>query len=173
MKTVKIIIIIISIVVVSFFSIGLFVKETKFTTQITIAQPIETVFSSFNDISKLKEWIPEFKSIEVIEEKLGKTGSTYKIVVDNNGQEITMQEKILAYVPNEKVTLHYNTGEGSMLKTDDYVFTTDANKTTITHKATCKSGKFLMSCMFPIFKSKLKQQDQAYLNNLKVYLEKE
>ena len=173
MKTIKIIIIIISIFVIGFFSIGLLIKDTKFTTEITIEKPIETVFTTFNDVSKLKEWIPEFKSIETIEEKLGKTGSTYKIIVDNNGQDIIMKEKILAFVPNEKVTLFYNAGEGSMLKTDDYIFTSNENSTTIIHKATCGSGKFLMSCMFPIFKSKFKEQDQEYLNNLKVFLEKE
>lgn len=173
MKTIKVIIVIITVLVIAFFSIGLLVKDTTFTTQITIEKPVATVFSTFNDTSKLKEWIPEFKSIETIEEKLGKTGSTYKIIVDNNGQDIVMQEKILAFVPNEKVTLYYNAGKGNMLKKDDYVFSSHDNSTTITHNASCSSGKFIMSCMFPIFKSKFKEQDQEYLNNLKVFLEKE
>lgn len=171
MKTIKIILIVITLFVVGLLSIGLLVKETKYTTAITIEKPIDFVFTEFNNTDNFKEWIPEFKSIETVEEKLGKIGSTYKITATNNGQEIIMNEKILAFVPNEKVTLFYDTGEGSMLKTDDYVFIEKAGKTMITHKAICRSSSFLMACMFPIFKSKFKSQDQAYLDNLKVFLE--
>ncbi len=39
----------------------------------------------------------------------------------NQGQEITMTEKVMAYVQNEKVTLFFDAE--NMLKTDDYVFT--------------------------------------------------
>ena len=84
-----------------------------------------------------------------------------------------MLEKILAFIPNEKVTLFYDAGAGSMLKTDDFVFTSEGDVTSITHETTCRSNGYLMACMFPIFKSKFKNQDQQYLNNLKTFLEKE
>jgi len=172
MKTVKIILSIVTLLIVGILSIGLLIKDTKYTTSITINKPIDFVFTEFNNVENLKEWIPEFTAIETIEEKLGKIGSSYKIIVDNDGQAITMTEKILAYIPNEKVTLFYDAGEGSMLKTDDYIFTSEGNNTLITHNASCRSNGFLMACMFPIFKSKFKKQDQGYLNNLKTFLEK-
>jgi len=171
MKTVKTIVIIVTILLVAFFSIGLVVKDTKYTTEIVVDKPIEEVFTAFNDIRKSDNWIPEFKSVEVIDEKLGKVGSTYKITLDNNGQEIIMKEKILAFIPNEKVTLNYSV-EG-MLKMNDFNFVAQENKTKITQKSTCKSTRYLMSCMFPFFKSKFKVQDQGYLNNFKSYIEKE
>ena len=173
MKTIKIILIFMSIMVVGFFSIGLLIKETTYSTQVIIEKPLEYVFTEFNDVSKLKNWIPEFKSIETIEEKLGKIGNQYKITIHNNGRDITMKEKILAFIPNEKVTLFYDARENSMLKTNDYIFTKEGSATKISHKAVCRSNGFLMSCMFPIFKSKFKSQDQAYLNNLKIFLEKQ
>ncbi|TYP98110.1 hypothetical protein C7447_103280 [Tenacibaculum adriaticum] len=171
MKAIKIILGIISTVAVVFFSTGLIVKETSYSTQVKIEKPIADVFTLFNDPSKLKEWIPEFKSIDTLEEKPGKTGSTYKIIIKNNGQEIVMNEKILAFVPNEKVTLFYKVG--NMLKTDDYVFTSDGEFTIITNKSTCKSDKYLLSCVFPYFKSKFKEQNLAYLNNFKALIEKQ
>jgi len=173
MKRIKIILVIVTILVVGFLSIGLLIKETKYTTQVKIEKPLPYVFTEFNDVTNLKEWIPEFKSTEIIEEKLGKIGSTYKIKVDNKGQEMIMLEKVLAFIPNEKVTLFYDAGAGSMLKTNDYVFTSEGETTVITHKTTCRSNGYLMACMFPVFKSKFKNQDQEYLNNLKTFLEKE
>ncbi len=173
MKAIKIILVVVTVFVVGFLSIGLLVRETKYTTEIKIEKPLDVVFKEFNNISRLKEWIPEFKSIETVEEKKGKIGSEYKITVDNNGQDITMYEKVLAFIPNEKVTMFYNAGQGSMLKTNDYIFTEEAGATVIIHEATCRSGGYLMACMFPIFKSKFKNQDQAYLNNFKTLLEKE
>jgi len=172
MKLVKILVISISIFVVAFFSIGFLIQETKYTTEVKIEKPLNFVFSQFNDTSKLKHWIPEFKSIETIEEKPGKKGSRYKITLENKGQEIFMAQKILDFVPNEKVKLFYNTGAGNMLKIDGYTFSSEGSTTKISHKATCRSSGYIMACMFPIFKFKFKSQDQAYLNNFKTFLEK-
>ncbi|MDY0780006.1 SRPBCC family protein [Tenacibaculum sp. IB213877] len=171
MKTIKIILGIITLLVLVFFSTGLIVKETKYTTQVNINKSLEEVFTKFNDPSNIKEWIPEFKSIDTLEEKPGKIGSTYKLVVDNKGEEVVLNEKVLAYVPNEKVTLYYNAGD--MLKTDDYTFSHANGVTTIVNKSSCKSNKFLLSCLFPYFKSTFKQQDQGYLNNFKDFVEKQ
>lgn len=170
MKTVKAIVVLITILVAVFFSIGLFVKETVYTTQISVNKPVEDVFAIFNDFEKKSNWIPEFKSVEYIEKKEGKVGSTYKIVLEKNGQKIIMKEKVLAFVPNEKITLNY--GVEGMLKMNDYNFKAEGEVTTITQKSTCKSDGYIMSCIFPFFKSKFKEQDQLYLNNFKSYIDK-
>jgi len=170
MKTVKTIVIIISIITIAFFSIGLVIKETKYTAEVLINKPVAEVFPVFNDESKTQEWIPEFKSVEVIDKKLGKVGSTYKVIVTNgSGQDVVMKEKILAFVPNEKVTLNYSV-EG-MLKRNDFTFSEENGKTKIVQESICKSKGYIMSCMFPFFKSKFKAQDQAYLNNFKTLIE--
>lgn len=172
MKAVKIIVITISIFVVVFLSIGFLMPETKYNTQVEIEKPVEVVFAAFNNSAELKNWIPEFKSIETIEEKLGKKGSRYKLLIENQGQEIAMEQKVIDFVPNEKVTLFYNTGAGNMLKTDGYTFKRKGNSTVILHTATCRSSGYLMACMLPIFQSKLKSQDKTYLSNFKTFIEK-
>jgi uncharacterized membrane protein len=170
MKKIKIILGVITALVVIFFATGLIVKETTYTASVTVNKPLKEVFQVFNDISKIKNWIPELKSLEVVEEKLGKTGSVYKMVVTNQGQEITMTEKVLAYVPNEKIVLFFDAE--NMLKRDEYVFVENESKTTITLQASCKSDSFIMACLFPYFKGVFKDQDQSYLNNFKAYIEK-
>ena len=170
MKTVKTIVVIVTILLVGFLSIGLLVKTTVYKTEVLIDKPIEKVFTVFNDGTKTENWIPEFKSIKAIEEKEGKVGSTYQISLEKNGNEVTMKEKVLAFIPNKKVTLNYSV-EG-MLKKNDFSFTTEGDETKIIQESTCKSDGYLMRCMLPFFKSKLKNQDQAYLDNFKNYIEK-
>ena len=169
MRTIKVILGIISALVIVFFATGLIVKETSYTTQITINKPVEEVFKVFNKPGNIKNWVPEIKTIDTLNLNPGITGSIFKMVVDNQGQEITMTEKVMAYVPNEKVTLFFDAE--NMLKTDDYIFTEKNNATTIKLHTTCKSDSYVMSCLFPYFKGTFIEQDQAYLNNFKTYIE--
>ncbi|WP_158838542.1 SRPBCC family protein [Polaribacter sp. L3A8] len=170
MKTIKIILGIISAIVVAFLLTGLIVKETAYKVQVTVNKPVSNVFEAFNKSEDLKNWIPEVQSFEVLNDNPGKTGSIYKIVVLNQGQEIAMTEKVMAYVPNEKVTLFFD-AEG-MLKKDDYTFTENDGVTTITLNASCQSETYLMACVFPYFKGTFIEQDQSYLNNFKEFVEK-
>ncbi|WP_339661467.1 SRPBCC family protein [uncultured Polaribacter sp.] len=170
MKTIKIILGIITAITVVFFATGLFVKQTDYTAQVSVNKPLTEVFETFNTSEKIKNWIPEIKSLEVLNENIGKTGSSYKIIIDTQDQEITMTQKVLAYVPNEKVTLFFDAE--NMLKTDDYIFTEKNGVTTITLNASCQSESYMMACMFPYFKSTFKDQDQTYLNNFKAFVEK-
>lgn len=169
MKTIKIILGIITALVLVFFATGLLVKETNYKAQVSVNEPLVEVFTTFNNTENVNNWIPEIKTVETINENVGKTGSSYKIVLDNQGQEITMTEKVVAYVPNEKVTLFFDAE--NMLKKDDYVFTENNGVTTITLNSSCRSDSYIMACMFPYFKSTFQDQDQAYLNNFKTYIE--
>jgi len=169
MKTVKIIIGIISAMSIIFFATGLFVKETNYTAQVSINKPVEEVFTIFNQQENIKNWIPEIQSVEVLNKTIGTTGSSYKMVVENQGQEIVMTQKVMAYIPNEKVTFFIDAE--NMLKTNDFTFEDKNSITTITLNASCQSESYLMACMFPYFKGTFKAQDQRYLDNFKAYSE--
>jgi len=170
MKTIKVILIIISILVVAFLATGLLVQQTNYSAKVSIDKPINEVFSNFMKIDSVKNWIPDIKSVKAVNVNPGVTGSVYDVVVLNQGQEIVMTEKIMAYVPNEKVTLFFDAE--NMLKKDDYLFSVKNGLTTITLNAACQSESFIMACMFPYFRGTFQAQDQAYLNNFKEYLEK-
>mgnify|MGYP000633519730 CR=1 FL=1 len=97
-------------------------------------------------------------------------GSTYAVTVISQGQEMTLEEKVLAYETNKKVKLMFN--GGGMLKTDDYIFESNGGNTIIKLKANCKSTGFILGCMLPFVKGKLQEQDQQYLANFKEFVEK-
>jgi len=170
MKAIKIILGIISTFVIIFLLTGLIIKETTYTAKVEVNGDLKEVFNTFNNSKDIKNWIPEVQSFEVINETPGKTGSIYKIVVLNQGQEITMTQKVIAYVPHKKVTLFFD-AEG-MLKKDDYTFTEKEGITTVTLNATCQSDSYIMACIFPYFKGTFTEQDQSYLDNFKVFAEK-
>ena len=169
MKTIKVILIIISTLVVAFLATGLLVQQTNYSATVSIDKPIDEVFSNFMQIDSVKNWIPDIKSVKPVNINPGITGSVYDIVVLNQGQEIIMTEKIMAYVLNEKVTLFYDAE--NMLKKDDYLFSEENGITTITLNAACQSESFIMACMFPYFRGTFQAQDQSYLNNFKKFLE--
>mgnify|MGYP006072204573 FL=1 len=169
MKTIRVILIIISIFVLGFLATGLVVRDTSYTAKVYIAEPIDAVFNNFIQMDSVKNWIPEIKSVEVLQNNIEVTGSVYKVVVLNQGQEIIMTKKIMAYVPNEKVTFFYDAE--NMLKKDDFIFSMEDGNTVITLNARCQSESFLMGCMFPYFKGTFRAQDQAYLENFKKYME--
>ena len=171
MKTIKVILGIITAIVVVFFATGLLIKETSYTTKVSVNKSVEEVFKIFNTSENIKSWIPEIKSFDVVKENVGKTGSVYKIVIDNQGQEILMTQKVITYVENEKVTLFFDAE--NMLKRDDYIFKEKNGITTITLNSSCQSESYLMACMFPYFKATFQEQDQKYLNSFKAFVEKQ
>ena len=169
MKTIKVLLIIISTLVVAFLATGLLVQQTNYSATVSIDKPVDEVFSNFMQIDSVKNWIPDIKSVKAVHINPGITGSVYDVVVLNQGQEIVMTEKIMAYVLNEKVTLFYDAE--NMLKKDDYLFSEENGITTITLNAACQSESFIMACMFPYFRGTFQAQDQSYLNNFKKFLE--
>lgn len=171
MKAVKIVLGIIVVLSVVFLGTGLVVKENTYATQIDINKPVELVFKKFNDMAAMKQWIPEIVKIDTLNFNPGITGSQFALYVDNKGQEVRMEEKVLAFVRNKKVTFFYD-AEG-MLKTATYTFTENKGTTRIELKAAYKSeDSYILSCFFPYFKGTVKGLDEQYLSNFKGYIER-
>ena len=170
MKIIKTSLKFVAVLLLVFFSTGVFIKEISYQVAIEINKPLEEVFTAFNDQSRLKEWMPEMRSIEVIDAKAGVVGSVYKLHVENDGKTIEMNEKVLAYIPNKKVTYYFQIDD--MLKTDDFNFVEKNGVIILTQKVLCKTNSYFIQCMFPYFKGKFVEIDQKKLDNFKAYIEK-
>lgn len=170
MKAIKIILGIIITFTIVFLATGLIVKDLKYSTEIEINKPISEVFKLFQDDEIRKKWMPEIKNIEPINITPQKLGSTYKVIIDNHGEKLEMTQKIKAYVLNEKITLQFSSKE--MLKTEDFNFIKQDNKTKITQHSTLQTNSYLLACTFPWFKHKFKDLAQDYLNDFKAIIEK-
>jgi len=171
MKVIKTIFKIIMILIVVFLATGLLIKETSYITEIKINKPVSEVFKTFNDTSKINNWMPEVTSFIEVDARPGIVGSVYKIILKNEEELIEMTEKVLAYIPNKKATFSFNIDD--MLKIDDYNFRMQDSITVITKNTIYKSDAYLMQCMFPYFKKMFMDEDQKYLDNFKAYIEKQ
>ncbi|WP_428740568.1 SRPBCC family protein [Tenacibaculum sp.] len=165
MKRIKIILGIITTLILAFFLTGLVVGEVVYTNEVQINKPVNEVFADFQNVDLMKQWMPEVKSIETLEEKTNKVGSTYRVVVDNQGRMVTMTEEILAFEENKRITFHFDAE--SISKIDDYVFFSEGNTTKIIQTTTSTSESYIMSCLLPYFKSKPRRISQQYLDQFK------
>jgi uncharacterized protein YndB with AHSA1/START domain len=170
MKTIKIILGIVSVLVLIFLLTGLFVTEVKYTAEIEIDKPVNEVFQNFTDVDLMKKWLPGIKSIEPIEEKSGMVGSTYTVIAENNGQEMKMIQKITAFIPNEKITYKFDSDQ--MIKTDDFNFIANGNKTKLVQNCSVNSKSYIAACLFPYFKGTFKDLSLSYMKQLKTEVEK-
>jgi uncharacterized membrane protein len=170
MKTVKIIITFLIILTVFFLGTGLIIKESSYTSTITINQPLEKTFATFTDLSTIPKWNPAYSAIEVVDLKPGITGSIFDIKVIHNNQTTIIREKVLAYVKNEKYTLYID--KDGVIERDDYTFSSDGSQTLINLNSSYQAKSYLLSCVLPFFKSKFKKIDEVFLNNLKTFVEK-
>lgn len=171
MKTVKVVLTILIVLTVLFLGTGLVIKENKYSAEIQVNKPLSETFQLFNDQKTISQWIPEITNIEAIQEKPGYVGSEYRITMNNNGEMVTMKEKVLAFVEDQKVTLYFD-AEG-VLKTDDYTFTSDGNITTVRLNATYQAESYIVGCMLPLFKGTFKGVDKKSLENFKAFAEKQ
>ena len=169
MKVFKLLFRIVLLLIIIFFLTGLFVKNVTYSVTTDIEKPLEETFLLFNDETKIKEWIPEVISFEQINITEAMIGNTYKMVVVSNGEDIEMTEKILNYIPNQKVELGFEID--GMHKINAISFTSSQNTTTITNDITIEGTNYMLKCMFPYFKSKFKSLDQETLNNFKAFAE--
>ncbi len=169
MKTIKIILGIIIVLSVVFFATGLIVKETFYNVEVLINKPIKKVFLDFENPKILKQWVTEIKSITPTNKTTQKVGTTYKMIVEHQGKEATIEKKIIAYTPNEKMTFRFTTD--GMLRTDDYTFVSDSTNTKIIQKSTVKSNSYILACVFPWFKGRLKTLSKNQLNLFKKVVE--
>lgn len=168
-KVLKIVLGIVWLLLTVFLLAGLIFPQVKYQAKTSVNLPLDKTFTLFNDITQIQKWIPEIKSISPIEETPNQIGSRYKIVMDNQGTETEMIEKVIDYQTNKGLTLEFDAG--SMIKTDQYSFTEQDGKTIITHDATAKGNSYLNRCFFAFLKGAFKKIDQKYLDNFKAFAE--
>ena len=169
MKAIKIIFGVLVVLVVLFLSTGLLVKETTYQVRVEIEKPVSEVFASFSDENAMKNWLPEIQSISPIVVKPGMVGSEYEIAVRTNDRDATIIKKVLAYIPNQKITFYFDSQ--NVLKTDDYTFNEKNGTTFMIKDVSCKSESYIINCMFPYIKGFFRDMDQDQMDKFRAYIE--
>ncbi|MCG8804701.1 SRPBCC family protein [Tenacibaculum finnmarkense] len=170
MKSIKIILGIVTALVLVFFLTGIIITQVEYSTEIEVNKPVATVFENFKNVDQLKKWLPDVKSIEPKQEKPGVLGSTYNVIVENNGQEVKMVQRISDYIENEKITFEFHSNQ--MVKTTEYNFIANGNTTKIVQNSSVNSKSYMTACLYPYFKGTFKKISLLSLKKCKEYVEK-
>jgi len=161
-RILKILTFLILFLMIGFLSMGFFVPQVNYESSGEVVGKVADVFALYNDKDQIDQWIPTIKSIKPLKETQNIKGSVYEMVIDNEGSEITMKEKVLDYKEGEMVSLEFDAG--AMTKTDVFTFAQAGNKTKITGNHSVEGNNYFYKCMFSLFGSNMQGIDQGYMD---------
>lgn len=171
MKLIKIILGVVIVLSLVFFSTGFIVPKTEIDMEVTIDKPIAVVFSELSNIQKMKDWLPNIDSIQLLNEIPKKIGTTHTIFIKQGEQKTTMKRKIVSFIENQEIGYRYTSKD--LLKTDTYLVSSlSDNQTKLMQKSSIAPNSFMLSCTYPWFKNRLQQLHVSYLNSFKELVEK-
>lgn len=170
MRFLKNIFYLVLLIIALFFLSGVVFPQINYTVSQQVNIPVEKAFTLFNDNKTMKEWMPALKELTPIEEKPGLVGSRYHIKVEAQGEVLDMEETVVAFKQNEKISLEIRSVD--MLKNDEYTFEGNGNQTTIQNKSSVQGTTYFLRCLYASFYLLIKGEDQATLDSFKAFAEK-
>ncbi|RUT79523.1 SRPBCC family protein [Ancylomarina longa] len=171
MKALKVTGIVILLLVLGFLSIGFFSPKQVYKAETNIKKPVNEVFQLFNDHKRISEWIPEVKSFEIIRETPDLVGSTYKMMIENEGKLMELNETLTSYKKDEMVKMEFKAGW--MNKTNQFTFTKTEDGTQILANYTVQGNNPFAKSLFAFFTSMFRDMDSKNLNQFKQFAEKQ
>lgn len=161
---------IILLMVIGFFAVGLIYPTLTTETRVTINKPRSVVWKYFTDQSKLKEWLPNVKSIENISGEPMTAGSKFKMTFDEDGREIVMTETMTEVKENEVFAF---TLENEVITANDrIIFIDKGDKTEVVETDTFSGGNLFWRSLFALMKSNFEKNSAESYQRLKTNIEK-
>lgn len=169
-KFLKITGIVLLILILAFFSLGIIFPKVTYTAEIAINKPLIETFRKYNDPGTLKQWIPEMKSLEILEIKPGMVGTKMKMIIENEGQIVELMEEVTQFEENKLIGLNFDAG--MMHKSDVVEFIETESGTLIKGTYTCTGSNLFYKSLFSLIKGSFKSIDEGYLINFKAFIER-
>ncbi len=169
MKYLKYILGIIALLAIGFFLIGLVKPKVSYECEITVEKPLAESWAVIQDQDKLPEWLPGLQKIEHVSGNPGTTGAVSNVYFETDGQKTTIRETITDIVPNESISMSYESDFMNM----DYTMTmTPVNgKTKINSSTVAKGNGIIAKSMMALIGNSIKGQEETNLANLKKTIE--
>ena len=150
---------------------GLIFGDIKYTSQITINQPVEKVWGIFLDDSQQEYWIHNFESLKTIEGSNEVPGSKFQLTVLDGGEEYILIKTVKKVEINEFYAFQY---ENDVLTNHlEFLFKESPEGTQIIANEHVTGKGILMKSIFVFMKGMLKSEAQKSLNRLKILIEEQ
>ncbi|MFQ5639147.1 MAG: SRPBCC domain-containing protein [bacterium] len=169
MKILKGVLGILAAFVIGFFLVGFFVPTFTYLSKVVVDKPVGEAFAIFNDESRLGEWLAGFKSIESVSGEPNQVGSTYKLVIEDEGEVMEMMGTVTAFVENELLSFHLV--NDVMTVDTDIRFVSQGDRTEITATQKVEGRNLFWKSLLPLFQSVITQKSQENYDRLKTVIE--
>jgi|ERR1035437_3800319 hypothetical protein len=100
-KIIKYLLLAILLLVVVFFSLGIFVPTINYETKVTVNNPVGQSFRVFNSPFLMSAWIPGLKNVRWISGRQNEIGSKWAMTIEEDGNQYIMTEELVAFKENE------------------------------------------------------------------------
>ena len=169
MKYLKYILGILAILVIGFFLLGLIKPELSYECETMVDKPLTESWAVSQDEEKMSDWLDGFQKIEHVSGTSGAVGSVSNIYFDSEGQKMTIRETITDIVPNESISMSFESDFMDM----DYTLTmTSVNGKTKISSSSLATGNGLFSkSIMALMGGSIKEQEENNLSNLKKTIE--
>lgn len=170
MKIVKIILATLAGIILLFLSIGLLFPSYEYQSSIVVNASPEKCWTVYHDTKKMSEWLEGFESLTLKSGEQLTLGSTYEIVITDDGHRMVMNEKIIEVNAPTKVTYELN---NDALKSEFSFSFEGINSTTVTTKYKITGNNVLWRSILLLSKSYMSTEAKKQLEGLKNVIEKQ
>ncbi len=169
MKALRIILIGITGIVLVFLSIGLLFPSYEYRSFIVVKASPEKCWTIYHDTKKMSEWMEGFESLTLKSGEPLSPGSTYEIIVTDDGHRMVMNEKAIEVSPPTKISYQLN---NDVLKSEFSFSFEGTTSTTITSKYKITGNNILWRSILFLSKSYMTNAAQEQLEGLKKVIER-
>ncbi|GEM_PF-7048677 len=96
--------IIVSFLIFAFVAFGYFSSGMDHVSTEEVDAPTEVCWKFFQKVHRMDEWIKGFKKIEIIDGFPNKPGSTFRVTLERNGQEIELIQTVRRFEIGEIIS---------------------------------------------------------------------
>ena len=169
MKYLKYILGILAVLIIAFLLVGMIKSKVAYDCEIMVEKPIAESWAVTQDETKLGDWIPGFQKVEHISGTPGTAGSVSNVHFISDGEEMTIRETINEIIPNESISMTY---ESDFMDMDYFLKMTDVDgKTKINSSTTAVGNGMISKSIMALVGGSIKAQEETNLVNLKKTIE--
>jgi hypothetical protein len=170
MKIVRTTIIALTVIVAAFFGIGLIIPSYEYQSFIEVNATPEKCWAIYHDTNRMNEWLKGFESLTLKNGDSLAAGSTYEIVVTDDGHRMVMNEKIIDVTAPTRVSYELT---NDVLKSEFSFSFEGTTSTRITSKYKITGNNILWKSILFLSKSYMTSSGQEQLEELKKIIEKQ
>ena len=93
-KVLKFVLGLVLVLVLGFFAAGLVIPTLSYETSVEVERPVETAWRVFMDGERMSQWMTNLQRVETIAGEPGMVGSQFRLVFDENGEEVVVSEMV-------------------------------------------------------------------------------